>query len=137
MGAPAHSLVLLLTSRASAMPSSMKATTFWKSSSQKWREVSAGAPGEWSHQGQELLRGTNSRSSRSPGPHGVLRPSLSQKLALNSHMESSERDETEWRWPGVEASGPPTPGNGLDGGRKTPPCPRAGPIPHPGAAPLA
>lgn len=41
---PANSLVLLLTSRASAMPSSMNPTTFWKSSSRKWREVSAGAP---------------------------------------------------------------------------------------------
>lgn len=90
MGAPAHSLVLLLTSRASAMPSSMKATTFWKSSSQKWREVSAGAPGEWSpsgpgaaqgHQQQKLLKSwppwgpapLSEPETGSQFPHGVLR----------------------------------------------------------------
>ncbi|EMP29383.1 hypothetical protein UY3_13515 [Chelonia mydas] len=28
------------------IPSSMKATTFWKSASRNWRDVSAGAPGE-------------------------------------------------------------------------------------------
>lgn len=56
-GAPAPSPVLLLTSRARAMPSSMKATTFRKSSSWKWREVSAGAPGGWSPSGPGAAQG--------------------------------------------------------------------------------
>lgn len=96
-GAPAHSLVLLLTSRARAMPSSMKATTFWKSSSRKWREVSAGAPGGQSPSGPGAAQGHQPqkpippRGSPSPSPHGVLCPSLSQKLAPNSDVESSER----------------------------------------------